>query len=161
MKTIILAVLTILSTIVLPASAAEYVLGRDYQPCEEKFTKIVFPVGEYRDCTIPNTQLFYSDVYTAEDGTQRVRELEGKLMIECSDSRVCSSLGSMTYQRGFFAGKGFKGKYMITYRFYLDEDYNGNAVAYAIGRGPQFNEDPVGDPWANEAGGAPIAAGGE
>ncbi|MBT8768729.1 hypothetical protein [Metapseudomonas boanensis] len=159
MKMIKLAVLTTLAVATLPAMAAEYVLGVDYQPCATEKTKGV--MTRYRDCTIPNTQPSYSEVYTADDGTRRVREIEGKFLIECSASRVCSSVGSKTYEKGFYAGNGDQGDYALTYNFYLDEDYNGNAVAYAAGRGPKFKEDPVGNPWASEKGGAPVAPGSE
>lgn len=161
MKILKLTILTTLAAAALPAMATEYVLGVDYQPCEEKLSEIVFPPIRYRNCTIPGTKLNYSEVYTAQNGSQMVREVEGKFLVECSASRVCSSVGSPTYQRGFFAGNGDKGKYMLTYSFYLDEDYNGNVVAYAIGRGPKYNEDPVGNPWDSEKGGAPVAPGGE
>lgn len=155
-----LAILTSLTVAALPAMAAEYVLGRDYQPCGEPLTKN--PIyGNLRDCTIPNTPWFYSDVYTDDDGGQRVREVQGKYLVQCTASRVCSAVANTTYEAGSFAGNGEQGNYHLTYRFYLGEDYNGNMVAYAVGRGPQFKEDPVGDPWANEAGGAPIAPGGD
>ncbi len=158
-----LAFLTTLAVVALPTYAAEYVLGRDYQPCEEKFTLAVSgsDVSKRWDCSIPTTKATYSEVYTADNGSQMVREIGGKFLVECSQSRVCSSVGSETYERGFFAGNGPWGEYVLTYRFYIDEDYNGNAVAYAAGRGPKFKEDPVGNPWASEKGGAPVAPGGE
>jgi hypothetical protein len=154
-----LAALTTLAVSALPAMAAEYVLGRDYQPCVEGGTR--FNGETYMNCVAPNTQHYYQEVFTDDNGMQKVREIEGRYEASCGNNGVCSMIGSTTYERGSYVGDAPKGHYLLTYKFYMGEDYNGNPVAYAVGRGPKFKEDPVGNPWANEPGGAPVAPGSE
>lgn len=159
MKIITLAVLTTLAVTALPAMAAEYVLGVDYQPCVPATNYV--NGKPFMNCSLPNSKPYYDDVYTDQNGMRKVRQIEGRYDAVCGDTGVCQMLGSQTYEPGAYAGDAPKGLYVLTYKFYLGDDYNGQPVAYAAGRGPKFKEDPVGNPWASEKGGAPVAPGSE
>ncbi|MCY1369205.1 hypothetical protein D9M69_562300 [compost metagenome] len=154
-----LAVLTTFAVAALPAMAAEYVKGVDYQPCVQ--AKNYVNDKPFLNCSAPNTQQFYQDVYTNSNGVQMVRQVQGYVDAHCGNNSVCSVRGDKTYSAGSFIGNAPQGDYVLTYNFYLGEDYNGEPVAYVRGRGPQFNEDPAGNPWASEKGGAPVAPGSE
>ncbi|MFC5698363.1 hypothetical protein ACFPU0_22780 [Pseudomonas sp. GCM10022186] len=145
MKMLKLALLTTLTAAALPAMAAEYVLGVDYQPCQEELRQ--GRMINYHECTIPSAKSTYSDVYIDNNGVQRVAEVSGIYLVHCSETQKCAITRSPTHPDGEYRGDAPAGNYALTYNFYIGTDAAGRPVAYAKGRGPKFGEEPFGSEW--------------
>lgn len=85
------------------------------------------------DCRVPNSPVRISNVYTDQQGQQRVESISSQQNAMCDDQGVCSNSGS-------FAGNAPAGSYHYTFGWYLGTDTNGNPVSYKNGKGPGFGE---------------------
>ena len=83
------------------------------------------------DCRVPNTPVRISNVYTDQQGQQRVESISSQQNAMCDDQGICSNSGS-------FAGNAPGGSYHYTFGWYLGTDTNGNPVSYKNGIGPGF-----------------------
>lgn len=156
MKTIALCIALLSGLVQLPALAADYIEGQDYYPCAEKATN---PSGfmTYKTCEAPGTKASYNVAYTDEHGLSRSHMFYGTFFLRCDERNQCTVFASPTYTTGEFMGNAPTGNYKVSYGFYLDMDIEGNPVAYRMGRGPQYNEEPLGSTWGGDE--TPIAGG--
>lgn len=83
------------------------------------------------DCRVPNTPVRISNVYTDQQGQQRVESISSQQNAMCDDQGVCSNSGN-------FAGNAPAGSYHYTFGWYLGTDTKGNPTSYKNGTGPGF-----------------------
>lgn len=83
------------------------------------------------DCKVPNTPVRISNVYTDQQGQQRVESIPSRQYAACDEQGICSN-------NGVFAGNAPPGQYDYTYGWYLGPDSKGNPVSYKNGTGPGF-----------------------
>lgn len=91
------------------------------------------------DCRVPNTPVRISNVYTDQQGQQRVESISSQQNAMCDDQGVCSNSGN-------FAGNAPGGSYHYTFGWYLGTDTKGNPVSYKNGKGPGFGGKYFGAP---------------
>jgi len=83
------------------------------------------------DCRVPNTPVRINNVYTDQQGQQRVENIISQQNAMCDDQGVCSNSGN-------FAGNAPAGSYHYTFGWYLGTDTQGSPVSYKNGTGPGF-----------------------
>lgn len=83
------------------------------------------------DCRVPNTPVRINNIYTDQQGQQRVESISSQQNAMCDDQGVCSNSGN-------FAGNAPAGSYHYTFGWYLGPDTKGNPVSYKNGTGPGF-----------------------
>lgn len=83
------------------------------------------------DCRVPNTPVRISNVYTDQQGQQRVESISSQQNAMCDDQGICSNTGN-------FAGNAPAGSYHYTFGWYLGTDTLDAPVSYKNGTGPGF-----------------------
>ncbi|MBP5953423.1 hypothetical protein [Pseudomonas sp. P42] len=83
------------------------------------------------DCRVPNSPVRISNVYTDQQGQQRVESISSQQNAMCDDQGICSNNGN-------FAGNAPPGSYHYTFDWYLGTDTKGKPVSYRRGTGPGF-----------------------